>query len=125
MRIFKYRHFKRWAKDEDITDQTLIDTANEIKAGLVDANLGGGLYKKRVPREGQGKRGGYRVLLAYKQDKHVFFLYGFAKNEKDNINDEQKGAFLDLAKYFLTVNEQEIAELVKINELVEINYGEE
>ncbi|MSP53764.1 MAG: hypothetical protein EXR81_05910 [Gammaproteobacteria bacterium] len=65
------------------------------------------------------------MLLAYKQDKHVFFLYGFAKNEKDNINDEQKGAFLDLAKYFLTVNEQKIAELVKINELVEINYGEE
>ena len=120
MRIFKYRHFKRWAKDEDITDQKLIETAKEINAGLFDANLGGGFYKKRVLREGPGKSGGYRVLLAYKQDQRVFFLYGFAKNEQDNITDKQKEAFLDLAKFLLSVDDKEILEWMKMEKLIEV-----
>ena len=45
--------------------KTKDDTATELpKSGLIDANLGGEVLKKRVARKGQGKRGGYRVIVA-------------------------------------------------------------
>jgi hypothetical protein len=31
--------------------------------GLFDADLGGGLFKKRIARQGQGKSGGFRTLV--------------------------------------------------------------
>jgi hypothetical protein len=95
MRVFKYRHFSKWARQEDISDQTLIKVMKEINCGLVDVNLGGGLYKKRVPRAGQGKSGGYRVLLAFKRDQHTFFLYGFAKSEQENISEAPKSGLFE------------------------------
>jgi hypothetical protein len=122
MRVFKYRYFKKWADHEDIADEALLKAVNEINAGLFDANLGGGLYKKRIPRQGQGKRGGHRVLLAFKQDKHIFFLYGFAKNQQENVDDDQRGAYFKLSKYLLSVDDQEIKRLLKINELEEVLY---
>jgi hypothetical protein len=56
---------------------------------LVDANLGGGLIKQRVARPGQGRRGGFRNLMAYRAGAHTVFLYGFAKNERDNIGPDE------------------------------------
>ena len=122
MRTFKYRNFNDWAEYERISDQTLLKAVKELNAGLFDANLGGGLYKKRVPRKGQGKRGGYRVLLAFKQDKHTFFLHGFAKNQQENISDDEKGIYLKLADRLLTMNERELKEWLVKNKLIEVVY---
>jgi hypothetical protein len=122
MRIFKYKNFAKWAKSEKISDVTLSKAADEVRAGLVDANLGGGLCKKRVPRQGQGKRGGYRVLLAFQQGKHIFFLYGFPKNKQENISDEEKDVYLVLAKYLLTLTDKEISEWLSKQKLVEVIY---
>lgn len=58
----------------------------EIETGLVDAELGGQVVKKRGPLEGRGKRGCARTLLAYRQGDKAFFVYGFTKNERDNID---------------------------------------
>jgi hypothetical protein len=122
MRVFKYSYFGRWAEHEDLSDQTLLKAVKEINAGLFDAHLGNGLYKKRVARQGQGKRGGYRVLLAFKHDKHTFFLHGFAKNQEENISDEQKEVYLELAKRFWTMNDQEIDVWLNRKKLIEVVY---
>ena len=69
VRLLKDLEFARWARKEHLTDRMLHDAANEIERGLVDARLGGFLLKKRVARPGGGKRGGYRTILAYRQDQ--------------------------------------------------------
>ena len=55
---------------------------------LVDADLGGGLIKQRVARQGQGRSGGYRAIVAYRAANKAFFLHGFAKSGQDNIAED-------------------------------------
>jgi hypothetical protein len=89
MKILKYRTFQQWAKLEAMSDSLLKDAIDEVERGLVEANLGSGLYKKRMAKEGRGKSGGYRTLLAFKQGNRAIFIYGFAKNERDNITNKE------------------------------------
>ncbi len=58
------------------------------ESGLVEADLGGGLFEARVGRAGQGRRGGYRVLFAFRSGERAVFLYGFAKSERDKIGQD-------------------------------------
>ena len=91
MRIFKHKAFIRWATDEGLTDKPLKEAVLEMEQGLYEANLGSGLYKKRIamPGSGKGKSSGYRTLVACKLHDKAFFLYGFAKSERDNITDSE------------------------------------
>lgn len=97
MRVFKTRAFHKWAKKAPVTDQTLRKSVDEIKTGLVEAELGGGVVKKRVSITGRGKRGGARTIVAFKSGKNIFFIYGFAKNERSNITKTELIAFKKLA----------------------------
>lgn len=74
MRIFKNKFFNKWAAEEGISDAQLETAVDEIKRGLIDANLGGDVLKKRVASGGKGKRGGSRTLLAYQSEKKVFLF---------------------------------------------------
>ena len=86
-RVFKTRTFARWSCKEGLPDRTLCAAVAEIAAGLVDANLGGNIYKKRVPMPGRGKSGGARVLVATRLAGRWFFLFGFAKNEAGELTE--------------------------------------
>lgn len=120
MRVFKYRIFHVWAKSEKLSDSALMDAVNEIQNGLYDANLGGGLFKKRVARTGQGKSGGYRTIIAYKHDNKAIFMFGFAKNERANISHKEELIYKKLAGYFLKLTENELQLLIKNGELFEV-----
>ncbi len=120
MRILKYRAFHQWAKAERLTDSSLKVAINEIEQGLFEANLGGGLYKKRVARKGQGKRGGYRTIVAFKQSNRFVFMYGFAKNECDNISNKEEIIYKKLAKYYLEITDSKLDVLIKNSELFEV-----
>ena len=48
----------------------------EMTNWLFDADLGGGLFKKRIARPGQGKSGGYRTLGATNKGDRWVFVYG-------------------------------------------------
>ena len=82
MRIFKTRWFQQWAKQQGLADEVLLNAVREMEQGLVDAVLGGSVYKKRVPIQGRGKRGGARTLLAFRTEERAFFLFGFTKNKQ-------------------------------------------
>ncbi|WP_230413517.1 type II toxin-antitoxin system RelE/ParE family toxin [Zooshikella ganghwensis] len=82
MRIFKAKHFNKWARKEGLKDEALKKAVTEIEQGLVDADLGGNVFKKRVPIAGKGKSGGLRTLLAYKVDDKAFFIYGVCQKCK-------------------------------------------
>jgi len=120
MQIFKHRDFNHWAKLEGITDKILRQVVMELEQGLFEANLGGGLYKKRVAGKGKGKRSGYRTLIAFRQDDKAIFVYGFAKKAKDNIKSNEKKIYKKLAQYYLGVNKQELTNLLTTNKLIEV-----
>jgi hypothetical protein len=122
MRIFKYRTFQQWAKSEKLADSSLKHAIKEIEQGLFDANLGGGLYKKRVAKKDQGKRSGYRTIIAFKQNDRAIFIYGFAKNERDNINHKEEISYKKLAKYFLELTDANLNMLIKNSVLTEVIY---
>lgn len=121
MKIYKHRHFQQWMKSQILTDQTLKEAIIELETGLHDDNLGGGLYKKRIAMPGKGKRGGYRTLLAFKQGHRAFFVYGYAKNVKDNINEKEREVYKQLAKSLLNLDETALANMIKFGSLIEVN----
>jgi hypothetical protein len=102
--IYKTKVFDRWANEQGLTDQNLCQAIKEMSAGLIDADLGSGLYKKRVARTGKGKSGGFRTLIATNRGDRWIFVFGFAKNERDNINKKEKDAFKKLANYYLSLS---------------------
>lgn len=108
MRILKTKWFTRFAKKNAITDQKLKHAIEEVEKGILDADLGGGLVKKRVPRSGGGKSGGYRTIIAYRRGERAFFIFGFAKNEIDNIDDKDLAELRDAARQYDRLTEEEI-----------------
>jgi hypothetical protein len=89
VRVFKTRLFARFAVRERIADASLMEAIERAERGLVDADLGGGVVKQRVARQGQGRRGGYRTLVAYRSGDFAVFLFGFAKSDRDNTGDHE------------------------------------
>jgi len=87
--VFKTKWLAWLARRERLDNASLRDAIDRAERGIVDADLGGGLIKQRVARAGQGRSGGYRMLLAYRSGERAVFLYGFAKNERENIEDDE------------------------------------
>jgi len=121
MRIFKTRAFTKWASKAGLPDDSLRAAVKEIEEGLVDAHLGGYLYKKRVAVQGSGKRGGTRTLLAYRSNDKTFFIYGFAKNVRASIKKDEEKALKLYAKELMSHNDTALADAVKSGVLVEVD----
>ena len=83
MRVFKTRWFHRWARKERLSDEALVSAVGEMEQGLIDADLGGNVYKKRVAFPGRGKSGSTRTIVAYRVEDKAFYMYGFAKNKRN------------------------------------------
>ena len=120
VRLFKDLEFVEWADKAGVTDDMLRRAAAEIEAGLVDARLGGFLLKKRVAAPGRGKRGSYRTIVAHRQGSRLVFLYGFAKNDRDNITDKERNLLLKLADEYMKYDDAKMSALVKQREVSEI-----
>lgn len=106
----------------DVTDTALIDAIQEMEQGLVDADLGGHLFKKRVALHGQGKRGGARTIVASKIQGRWFFLYGFLKNERDNISNIELKALQGLAKQLLDLSDAQLKKALLTNDITEVHH---
>lgn len=124
-RVFKTRTFARWSRKSGLPDRTLLTAVAEISAGLVDAELGGNVYKKRVPMPGRGKSGGARVLIATRLGERWFFLYGFAKNERDTIDDEDLVTLQRTADVLLKMDAESLGRALRAGELTEICHEKE
>ena len=120
LKIFKTKSFNKWAKKLCLTDRALIKAVEEIEKGLLEANLGGNLYKKRVATATKGKRGGLRTLLAYKKGKVIFFIYGFEKGQKENISDQDEEYLKSSAEVYLGFDDKTIQAAISIGSLVEV-----
>jgi hypothetical protein len=119
-RVFKTRHFSRWMRKTSLTDQALCEAVTEMMQGLIDADLGGGVLKKRVGLAGRGKSGGARTLVATNKGHRWFFIFGFEKNERANIADDELEALKELAKELLTRTAQQLEQAIVDAALQEI-----
>src|ERR1700690_4084850 len=124
MRVFKTKWFARFARNEGIADKSLREAIERAEQGLIDADLGGGLIKQRVARRGQGRSGGYRVILAYQAKDRAVFLFGFAKNERENISADELVFLREVAKNWLAAGNLTIQRETEAGNLQEIEDGE-
>ena len=120
--IYKTRHFNRWARKAGLPDQALCRAVVEIRQGLVDADLGGGIIKKRIALPGHGKRGSTRTLLATNRNDRWIFVFGFEKNERANISDNELEALKHLADDLLSLTKLQITEAVSKGSILEVLY---
>jgi hypothetical protein len=122
MRVFQNKWFNKWARGEGILSATLWRAAEEIVTGVVEADLGKNLYKKRIARPGQGKRGGYRLIVAYKKphSDRIFYISAFEKSEKPNLKPNEQEALSKVALKYIEAADTIIDGLKKIGELFEL-----
>jgi hypothetical protein len=119
-RVFKTRTFARWSRKAGLADAALCAAVVEMAAGLIDADLGGRVYKKRVRLPGRGKSGGARTLIATDLGDRWFFLFGFEKNERDNIDAHELASLQSIAHVLLEMKPRQLDQVVEAGELMEI-----
>ena len=125
MRIFKLASFDKFAQKQDISDESLRDAVERAEKGSIAADLGGGVIKQRIARKGEGKRGGFRTIIIFRSMERAFFVYGFAKNEQDNIRRDEKIALKNLAPYLLDLPEDGVNTLIDDGAYLEVKYNGE
>lgn len=124
-RILKTPSFNRWMKKSGLSNQALHKAVDEMIKGLLDADLGKGILKKRIPLPGHGKRGGARTLLATNKKDRWVFLFGFQKNEQENITWEELEGLQGLASNYLTLLDKELDFAVSERKLLEVCHENE
>lgn len=126
MKQFKIKKFNNEVKQLSIRDELLIDTLNDFmqlsREEQIKFSLGAGLFKLRLAsKEGRGKSGGSRSILAFKKDNGVFWLHLFAKNDKGNVTTSELKKLKHLADIMLSLTEEQIERLKESGELFEVN----
>jgi hypothetical protein len=125
MRVYRMRTFRRFQRKEGIGDDELRQEIRRAERGLVDAELGGGIIKQRVARRGQGRSTGYRVIIAFRPGARAVFLYGFAKNEKENLADDELNALRQIATDLLRAGPDDLKRMIGDDRLTKLDYDEE
>jgi len=121
VRIFKNPWFTKFASKDGIQDNELKDIVkNILEKGQADADLGGGVYKVRVARQGEGKSGGFRVLVFFRIGERTFFRYAFAKSAQGNISQKELKTMKRQAKAFFAQTEEQIAKQIANETLFEV-----
>ena len=120
MRVFKNTSFARFARKEGITDDELKEVVNLLEGCRADADLGGGVYKVRIARPGEGKSGGFRTIVFFRSGERTFFVYGFAKSDRGNIDQGELRAFKAGARVDLSLTDGQIGNRLKNGTLIEV-----
>ncbi len=121
-RIFKTRYFSNWQEKTELTDALLLSAVEEMERGLIDADLGGGVFKKRVALPNRGKSGSVRTLIATNKNDRWFFMFGFEKNQRENIDANELKTFKSIANDLLKLTDDVLNNFVTIQKIKEIHH---
>lgn len=124
MRTFKTKAFTRFAEKAGISEVVLCRAASDADRGLIGADLGGGVVKQRIARQGQGKSGGFRTLIVFRAGRLAIFVHGFAKSESDNIEKDELVALKKLAAELLAYDDKALARIISSGLLLEVKCDE-
>ena len=120
MKVIKTKQFARFVAQEGINDAILCEAVNRAITGLIDADLGGGVNKQRIAREGQGRSGGYRSIVLFRRNDLAIFAYGFAKNSQQNIGQSELKAFRKLAEVMLNFDGNGLQAAINNGTMIEV-----
>jgi hypothetical protein len=120
VRIFRNKWFSRFAGKNGLSDAKLKSIALGLEEGRWDADLGGDVYKVRVARPGEGKSGGFRTIVLFRKDEKAFFVYGFAKSDREDIEDWELRQYRKLARNNFALTDKQIEDRLKDDFLIEI-----
>ncbi len=124
-RVFKTRHFSRWMRKTQLTDAALCTAVSEMENGLIDAELGGGLVKKRVALPGRGKSSSTRTLVATNKGNRWYFVFGFEKNDRANVSAKELEALQAIAGDLLKLSSAVLDANVENEALQEICHDQD
>jgi hypothetical protein len=116
LRVFASKPFMRFARRFEISDADLWQAVN----GAYDADLGGGVFKFRLARRGEGTSGGARAIVAMKVGLRIVLMYGFEKKDQANIKTDELRAFRKAARVYLSYSEEQMTAIVREKSLFEI-----
>ncbi|GHV47564.1 addiction module toxin RelE [Synergistales bacterium] len=122
MKILKTHWFERFARKQNISDLVLGDAVRRAEKGQIDADLGGGLIKQRIAREGEGRRGGFRAIVIYRFEERAFFVYGFPKNDRGNISKQELDGFRKLCG-LLNIPDSQLKVMIENQKFIEVSEG--
>ncbi len=122
--ILVTKTFARWMRKSGVTDADIVGAVKEMALGLIDANLGGHLVKKRVALRGRGKSAGARTIVATKFEERWVFLFGFEKNERSNIDAKELKVLQELAASLLDLDQQAIAVAISTGQVIQLQGDE-
>ena len=125
LQVLKEKGFTRFQRKERISDKALCKAVHDAVSGLIDADLGHGLIKQRVARPGQGKRGSYRTIIAYRVKQRAVFLFGFAKSRKANLAPDELAELAKRGAVWLGASDTVIRRALTTDELKEVDCGDE
>ena len=120
LRAFKNAWFKRFVRKEKISAAALWEAVDRAEQGQIDADLGSGVIKQRIARSGRGKSNGYRTIILYCKGDKAFFVFGFPKNEQDNIREDEEIQFKKMAKQVLALTDEQLQQLIANGQFEEI-----
>jgi hypothetical protein len=83
-------------------------------------DLGGRVFKKRIPVSGRGKRVGARTIVGSNLQDRWFFLFGFEKKDRETIDARELGALRVVAAALLAMEPKVLEKAVIEGELEEI-----
>ena len=117
--------FARFANREGVEDAVLCEAIRRAQRGLIDADLGGGVIKQRVAREGGGRSGGFRTIVLFRRCELAFFVYGFAKSGRANLRRDELEAFRLLADAYLALDEAGLAAAQSVGAIIEVKCNDQ
>ncbi len=120
MNVYKTLGFVRFARRNGISDHAVCEAVSRAERGLIDADLGGGVIKQRVPRTGEGRSGGFRTLILYRANERAVFAGGFAKNERASIDSEDLTRYRELGREFLSYSSKQVDALIKSGAWIQV-----
>ncbi len=123
-KIYFVKSFRNFRKEVSMSDRELIKVALEVESGLYDADLGSGLIKKRMAAPGQGKSGGYRLILAVRKEDRIIFLHGFRKNNQSNLNTKELKYLRSIGLILLNLNDRGLSRVMEEGEIIEVKNNE-
>ena len=125
IRLYANRWFAKFAAKEKISDASLADAVHRAESGLIDADLGSGLIKQRIARQGGGKSGGFRSILIFRSGERAIFVFAFAKSDKANLGAAELKVYRKASTIMLELGEDQIEMEVEAGRLVEVEDDEQ
>ena len=120
MKVLSTKWFKKWSKKANLKNQDLLEAIENLEGGISTAKLGNHLFKIRVKREHSGKSSGFRAIVVYQENDRAIFLYGFGKNEKENIDNAELRYFKKLGNDLLALRKNQLKQFIEQRILFDI-----